>query len=225
MGSFSDKGRMSRDLGNAFEQNIERSFAGYAHAEIAYLDRMPVPMTPCGRRGAHGEPLYIPKGKAPFDIYGYAPVRVLPWRKEYRFDPKQTTLALPVGGWGNLPVFVGAELKATNERSNSLPIVHPNGDGSGLEYHQLDALALVARMGGFARVVWDNGGDYGILREDKIVAVHATYEHSLATERQGKGKGARGSRSIPWSLFEPIEYANVGGTICLDWLKLEKVEA
>jgi hypothetical protein len=54
----------------------------------------------------------------------------------------------------NLAQMVGAELKSTSKHEASLSIVKPKCDGSGLEFHQLDALALLARMGGIARVVW-----------------------------------------------------------------------
>jgi hypothetical protein len=208
------QGAAARDTGTDFEKEISKSFQAYAKIGRAYLDFMPLPMSPCGIRHPHTKaPLYIPKGKAPFDVYGHAPV--------------QLTNA-PAGalepGAKILPValFVGAELKATSEPETSLPIVKPDKHASGIAYHQLAALALVARMGGIARIVWDNGGQIGVLREEAIMAAHVIYDASLQSEVRGKGKGPNGSRSIKWESFEKVDYANVGGTVCIDWLVLSR---
>ena len=150
-------------------------------------------------RGPGGKPLYIPTGKAPFDVYGHAP------RDLSRSVQPSTKVLFP-----NVAVFVGAELKSNRDHEVSLSIVHPDSDSHGLEYHQLDALALVARIGGIARIVWDNGGTYGVLEEDQIIVAHAIYEQSLASERNGKGKGPLGSRSIKWSLFKTVDYGSFG---------------
>jgi hypothetical protein len=118
----------------------------------------------------------------------------------------------------NVAVFVGAELKSTRDHETSLSIVHPDSDSHGLEYHQLDALALVARIGGIARIVWDKRGAYGVLEEDQIIVAHAIHEQSLASERNGKGPF--GSRSIKWSLFKMVDYASFGGVVAIGWLML-----
>ena len=68
--------------------------------------------------------------------------------------------------------------------------------------------------------MWDNGGTYGVLEEDQIIVAHAIYEQSLASERNGKGKGPLGSRSIKWSLFKTVDYASFGGVVAIDWLKM-----
>jgi hypothetical protein len=201
-----EAGKLARDGGNSFEKQIGATFPVYAQGGKAFLDFMPLPMTPCGRRGSHGEPLYIPKGKAPFDVYGHAPRRLQ--------DKGANTF--------DLAVFVGAELKHTKDVQPSLSIVHPDAEsGDGLKFHQLDALALVARMGGVARVVWDNGGQVGVLSESGILAAHAIYSASLASERRGKGKGPVGSRSIKWTAFKPVEWENLSGVVALNWLKID----
>jgi hypothetical protein len=103
-----------------------------------------------------------------------------------------------------------------------LPIVHPDAkSGDGVQYHQLEALALLAQMGGVARIVWNNGGEVGALTEAGILAAFTIYCASLESERRGKGKGAVGSRSIRWTSFKPVPWANVGGVLCLDWLRID----
>ena len=199
------QGIAARDTGVAFEKQIERSFEAYAKIGRAYLDFMPIPMTPCGIRHPHTKaPLYIPKGKAPFDIYGHAPVETDATKDQKR-----------------LSLFVGAELKASNKPETSLAIVKPDAHASGLAYHQLAALALVARLGGIARIVWDNGGQIGVLGNDEVLAAHAIYEASLQTELRGKGRGPSGARSIRWENFRVVDFGNVGGVVCVDWLKLD----
>jgi hypothetical protein len=110
-------------------------------------------------------------------------------------------------------------LKVSNKLETSLPIVEPDAHASGIVYHQL--AALVARLGGIARIVWDNGGEIGILGNDTIMAAHAIYEASLQSEMRGKGKGVNGARSIRWAGFQTVDYANIGGVVCIDWLKVE----
>jgi len=198
-------GTYARDKGTGLEKEVGRSFEAYAKIGRAYLDFMPLPMSPCGIRHPHTKaPLYIPKGKAPFDVYGHAPLPAGPEK-----DGKR------------LSVFVGAELKASNNPETSLPIVKPDAHASGIAYHQLAALALVARLGGIARVVWDNGGEIGVLGNDAIMAAHAIYEASLMSEIRGKGKGAAGARSIKWERFQVVDHANIGGIVCIDWLRME----
>jgi hypothetical protein len=122
-------------------------------------------------------------------------------------------------GFPLVAIMVGAELKASGEPETSIPLVKPKQDGHGIEAHQLDALALLARMGGIARIVWDNGGEIGVLRNEGILAAHAIFMASLASEDRGKGKGLVGSRSIKWERFEKVDHAaNIGGTVTVDWL-------
>jgi hypothetical protein len=193
------QGITNRKAGNEFEKRIEPSFKAYAQINRARLDFMPLPMTPCGLRHPKMQmPLYIPKGKAPFDVYGFAP---------------KTIVGKPYA------IFVGAELKTTAKPEVSLPIVAEGGHASGLAFHQLSALALVAMLGGIARVVWDNGGVIGVLENEAILHHSLVYQHSRSSEAAGKGTGPRGSRSIQWSAFKEInQVANVGGNLIIDWL-------
>ncbi len=78
--------------------------------------------------------------------------------------------------------------------------------------------SLLARLGGIARVVWDNGGQIGVLKEEDILAAHAIYQASMDSEARGKGKGARGGRSIKWEQFMPVVDRNIAGVIGPDWL-------
>jgi len=58
------------------------------------------------------------------------------------------------------------------------------------------------------------------LSQDQIVVAHAMHEQRLASERNGKGKGPLGSRSIKWSLFKTVDYASFGAVVAIDWLNL-----
>jgi hypothetical protein len=53
---------------------------------------------------------------------------------------------------------------------------------------------------------------------------HAIYEASLQTELRGKGKGPSGARSIRWENFTAVDFGNVGGVVCVDWLKLSATQ-
>lgn len=201
------RGGANREAGNDFEKRIEPSFVAYAKIGRAYLDFMPVPTRVIGKRGGMKFPVRVADGKAPFDVYGYAPKAVQVGSATF-----------------DIAVFVGAELKSSNEPQTSLPIVKPDNHAKGLAYHQLEALALVARMGGIARVVWDNGGEVGILGEAQILHHHLVYEASRRSEEAGRGKGKVGSRSIPWASFQKVKPTEpVGGAIIIDWLILGEV--
>jgi hypothetical protein len=193
-------GRAAAKGGKEFEKRIGATFGPYAKTGYAYVAFMPIPMAPRGMMGKCM--VYVPKGKAPFDVYGFAP--------RTAGSPPESSA-----------VFVGAELKRTKDHQTRLPIVHPDAEsGDGLKYHQLWALANVAKYGGVARVVWDNGGEVGYLDEQRIAVALAVYDQSLATERRGKGMGPQGSRSIPWENFQPVDDAAIGGVVGLHWLIL-----
>jgi hypothetical protein len=205
-------GFAARKLGNEFEQRVAASFPAYAAAGRAFLDFMPVPTVPCHQR-MNGLPLWIRKGKAPYDVYGFAPTTI-----------EGATFVMParrLHGSGPITIaqMIGAECKATDAPKDSLPIRQDGeGGGSGLQEHQLQALALLATNGGRAFVLWDNGGEYGRIGNDQILYAAGVYTASRQSEARGKGRGANGSRSIRWEQFERFDYANVGGTVCLDWL-------
>ncbi len=179
--------------GRDFEKLIETSFDGYANAGLANLARMPIPTKVVGQR--KGMLIFVQCGKAPFDIYGFT-------MAEAR--------------------FIGAELKA-GSRQESMAIVSPNVGGSGLKLHQLDALAEVAQAGGVARLVWDNGGDFGILTNSDIVLARDTFLHALTSESSGR-KPQRGAKSIKWERFTPVDYANFGGVMAVEWLRFDLIK-
>lgn len=179
--------------GRDFEREIESGFKAYAAANIAMLEMMPVPTAPAHiNHPRYNYPLYMLSGKAPFDVYG---------------------LLMQRG------TFVGAELKSTKEKA-SLPIVAPAKNGDGIQYHQLDALAAVARNGGVARLVWHKEGMVGVLKETQIINVLKNYDEAMKVERTGKSKAPVGSKSIKWEKFEPVEYRQIadGYPRCYDWL-------
>jgi hypothetical protein len=155
-------------------------------------------MTPCGiRHPVSGAPLYIPKRKAPFDIYGYRPLMM---------DGKMRA------------IFVGAELKSTGEHMSRMPIIGPEHRGSGLQYHQLVALALLASNGGEAYLLWDNGGEYGLLDGQALIVAKSLYDTTLRARSDPEGR-----RSIPWERFRVVNFDTVGGILCLNWLKEQAV--
>jgi hypothetical protein len=190
--------------GSAFEKEIARSFEAYGTAGVAFLDFMPVPSR---RVFIRGRAQLIATGKPPFDIYGFLP------RLMVRSDDRED------GPDAKCAVMIGAECKSCGEPATSLSIVKTGGDSAGVEQHQLEALANVARHGGIARIIWSNGGEVGVLTEGGILAAHAIYEASLATERRGKGKGPAGSRSIKWGNFKRVPIARIGDVpAVIDWL-------
>jgi penicillin-binding protein-related factor A (putative recombinase) len=173
--------------GTGFEQMIEAGFEGYAKAWIARLAMMPVPSRVVYVKG---RAVVVHTHPAPFDIYGF----------------------LIQDGR-----FVGAELKSTTERAASLPIVGPGKEGSGLQFHQLNALLQVASSGGIARLVWENGGEVGVIGNDKLTVAHSVFSHALACERNNN-ESPPGSKSIRWELFEHLEPAVIGGVPTYPWL-------
>ncbi len=55
------------------------------------------------------------------------------------------------------------------------------------------------------------------------MAAHVIFDASLQSEVRGKGKGPNDAHSIEWDSFEKVGYSNVGGIICIDWLKHSSV--
>jgi hypothetical protein len=194
-----ERGKKNRDAGKEFEDDIGETFEVYAAIE----PRLP------GRDAGPDE------ADRPGDarLRRQSPVR----RVRLRADARSR------GRAGSSAVFVGAELKTSDEPGRrTLPIVKAGNHGKGVAQHQLEALALVAKMGGHARIVWNNGGQVGVLENARIIHHQLIYEQSLASELRGKGMGAKGSRSIPWEAFKPVPLESVGGKTIIDWLDLEK---
>ena len=179
--------------GRGFEKLIGLSFDGYAAASLARFDFMPTPTKVIGSR--NGRLVLVQCGKPSFDIYGY-------------------TIANAT--------FIGAELKSSG-RKTSLPIVNPKNHGGGLQLHQISALASVAQSGGIARIVWENGGDIGILTNDDIILAADVYMHAMATENSGR-KPKSGTKSIEWEKFTPVIYESFGGVIAPEWLRYDLVK-
>jgi hypothetical protein len=150
---------------------------------------MPVPIKQIGAR--NGVPTYVRAGKAPFDVYG--------WEI----------------GSGRM---IGAELKSS-ARKQSLPIVAPEGRGDGLQYHQLASLAELVRHNGHGLVVWDNGGETGVLTGPAIVNAFTAYEHAVRTASSGRSV-KRGAKSIAWEMFTVVEWAIFGREPAPDWLRI-----
>ncbi len=192
-------GESSRKAGNDFEKRIEPTFDAYKEAGVAELDFYPVPMRPTGKREAvTGTPYYLPKGTAPFDVWGYS-------AREGK--------------------VIAAELKHSH-RSNSIAIIMPSKSGAGVRWHQLCALRNIAMAGGIARLVWSNEGEVGVLREKGIIAAFDGAWHALHAEDRpvrGKPVSTRGLKSIRWEKFENVDYEQINGAgiPVLAWLKHE----
>lgn len=165
---------MTKNQGKSFEKLIGETFAIYARNSVANLMFMPVPTRVVGFDGHH--PKLVTCGKGPFDVIGYL-----------LSDAR----------------MVGAELKSS-VRKASLPIVGPGKEGDGLQYHQLEALAFLASAGGEARIVWDNGGEIGVLGNSPILTAKGIYDQSIASEQSGKEVN-RGGRSLAWEMFRRID--------------------
>ncbi len=134
--------------------------------------------------------------KAPFDVYGYL-----------------------VSG----ARMIGCELKSS-VRQRSLHIVRPDAHGSGLQFHQLDALAMLAEAGGISRIVWENEGEVGVIGNESILAAHKLYMTALASEKSHRDV-KEGRKSIRWERFEHIDQEAVAsGGACIDWLRWKNIE-
>ena len=104
--------------------------------------------------------------------------------------------------------MIGAEIKATSSRDKSLPIIGPGKKGTGLKYHQLNALAGLAEAGGISRLIWCNEGDIGVLASEDILVAYRVYEQAMQSEASNKD-AARGAKSIQWERFKPCNYTAI----------------
>lgn len=172
---------------NKFEKDFEDKFPAIRKKTGAFLYRLYPPTKIGGMRGTM--PCWIQTGRALFDVAGWLPT------------PLQTLDGKKV----KANLAIGIELKETKDVHSSLRIVGDDGSGSGLQAHQLEALAAVHRDGGIARVLWNNGGVVAVLDGEEIAQAHFTYGVSVQAEKMRK-KPALGSRSIPWSLFRRVEF-------------------
>lgn len=180
-----------RPVANSAEATIHDTFEVYRDAGIACLDVMPVPTAPSGMRG--NRPVRVLCGKAPFDVYG----------------------------WQFNGTFIGAEIKSTSQLKTSLSIVLPGSGGDGVQYHQLDALKQLASCNGTARIIWNNGGAWGVIGNEKIINAWNSATTAWKTSMAGKAP-MMGAKSISWAIFEKIDYTQIRGqgAPVIDWLKL-----
>jgi hypothetical protein len=99
--------------------------------------------------------------------------------------------------------MLGVELKETGHFHSSMPIIRRDRKGSGLQHHQIEALAALHRDGHIAGLLWNNGGIIGYCAGDVIAASYYEFEVSLKAEEMGKTP-KKGARSISWQKFSPI---------------------
>lgn len=174
----------------ASEKTIASTFAEYHSANTATLLILYPKMRAAGFLGK--APAFVQVSKAPFDVAGF-----------YHGSAR----------------FIACEIKENASRKVSLPIIGPDKRGTGLQYHQLEALVEAHKNGGFACVVWDNAGEWGILEGQRLTAAKSAYDASLKAEKQGYPNTHRGSRSILWGEFTPLKLNNKGMPL---WLPVDK---
>ena len=161
--------------GRDFEKTLEATFDSIRIKEDVAL--IAAMPVPTAPSFAGGRSVRVLKGKAPFDYWG-----------------------MFKGGR-----FLGMEAKMTSAVKKSLAIVGPMRRGSGLQWHQLEALATVARNDGVARIVWNNGGLIMNMGNRGILAVYQDYSDG-------------GRKSIPRDLFSICEERFCNGIPYTDWI-------
>ena len=168
---------MLRKRSNQFENWIQGGFAEVRRSTGAWLVWINPPVTPIGLKGKM--PIFAMTGSALFDL----------------------------GGWTNAeraePAFIGVELKETRQYHSSLPIIRRDRKGSGLQHHQIEALAGLHRDGHIAGLLYSNGGIIGWCGGEVLAAAYYEFEVSIAAEEMGKPP-KKGARSIKWSQFSPV---------------------
>jgi len=167
------------DKGRSFEKELEATFDSIRIKEDVAL--IAAMPVPTAPSFVGGRSVRVLKGKAPFDYWG-----------------------MFKGGR-----FLGMEAKMTSASKKSLAIVAPLKRGSGLQWHQLEALAAVARNDGVARIVWCNGGLIMNMGNRGILLVHESYNDG-------------GRKSIPRDLFSVCEQRICNGIPYCDWLTVEE---
>lgn len=173
------------------EKLIEKSFDEYRTSGTAQLFIMYPKMRAAGM--LRNIPAWIQVAKAPFDVAGY-------YMKYGR--------------------FIGVEIKENADRRTSLKIIPPDKKGTGLQYHQLEALVNVHLAGGLAGVVWDNGGEWLWIDGSRLKAAKARMDQSLRAEKLGY-PNERGARSIVVGEFAPVKTNGVGIPL---WLPLNPAD-
>ena len=178
----------TRAKGRQFEAEVEATFPAYRAGGFAHLMRMPVPTVPTGTQTKHG-PVMRLSGSAPFDVVGYT---------------------LDTGK------MIGAELKESARTKTSLRIVGPGLSGSGVQWHQLEALYGLHYAGGHAYLLWSNGGLVGRIAGDELAEA---YERA---ERAFSGRSEKvGQKSIPFKDLTRVAWTEISGSPTLDWLGVD----
>lgn len=172
------------------EKAIERSFMEYESSNTATLMVLFPKMRPA--TSIKGRLMWVQVAKAPYDVAGF------------------------FHGSGR---YIAAEIKETGKPQTSLPIIAPGGKGGGIKYHQLAALVDVHRRGGYAVVVWENGGQWGVMGGSALAEAKREYDLSVAAQRAGYPNTQPGARSLAWARFKPVPMSH---DIPL-WLPTEKV--
>ena len=185
-------------MANQFEKEFEEKFPIIQKTTGAFLFRLYPPMRVGAMRGSM--PCWVQTGRALFDVGGWWPLKLPDDAPNIATHPQGN---LDLGSM--VAVAIGIALKSNKDAHYSMPIIGDDGTGSGLQAHQLAALASVHRNGGISRVLWNNGGIVGVLDGDRIASIHFNYGVSVEAEKL-RMKPARGSRSIPWSLFRRIKW-------------------
>lgn len=170
-----------------FEKAMEKSFGEYYTVGLARLQFVHPRMKVGGMRG--NTPMFVQVAKAPYDLDGY-------FLKGAR--------------------YIACEVKENGKHKTSLPIIAPLKKGTGLHYHQLEALVQVHESGGLACVVWDNAGEVGFLDGSRLKAAKAAMDTALKAKAEGYPETARGSRSILWGNFQSVGINGMGAPLWLD---------
>lgn len=163
-------------MSTPFEKLMEKSFLEYSSTGVAFLKVLHPRMRVAGKLG--NAPAWVQVAKAPFDIDGY-----------YLDNAR----------------YIACEVKENGERKVSLPIIGPGKVGTGLQYHQLEALVAVHIARGLACVVWNNAGEIGYLDGTRLKAAKAAIDTSLKAEKEGYPGAKKGSRSILFGNFNPVQ--------------------
>jgi len=164
--------------GKRFEKELDHTFDSLMRSEGVAF--LARMSEPTAPMCIHGRHARVLCGQAPYDFFG-----------------------MLKGG-----KHIAMEAKHNDKRKASLPIIGEKRKGSGLQWHQLQALATVAEHGGIARIVWDNGGVVMAIGNDKIMAVQRMYKDG-------------GRKSIPADLFEVCEQCLSNGVPYIAWLNAE----
>lgn len=174
-------------MANEFEKTVGKTFEGYEASGVATLRYLYPSMRCVGVQGKR--PVFVPALKAPYDLGGY---------------------------YHGSGLFIGAELKETRDRHYSLPLIGPGKEGTGLQYHQLEALVNLHQEGGVALLIYDNGGEVGRVGGQVLTQAKIAFDAALKSRNPAKG-----SKSIPWGRFDPVKF---GLNAVPLWLPLDPEE-